>query len=64
MNGADLVTEPGADHFAVADPESTAWPHVLGAFRLSIVHQANLSGPSDSHQVALGVAELPDDELA
>lgn len=41
MNGAEVVTEPGADHFAVIDPESTAWPHVLGAFRrLSIVHQA------------------------
>lgn len=28
---AELITLPDADHFEVIDPESHAWPHVLGA---------------------------------
>jgi acetyl esterase/lipase len=32
----DLVTLPGADHFALIDPESAAWPAVLAAARRPI----------------------------
>ncbi len=31
LAGVDLVELPGVEHFALIDPLSTAWPHVLGA---------------------------------
>lgn len=35
LTGVELVELPGVEHFALIDPLSTAWPHVLAAIRRS-----------------------------